>query len=219
MITAERYFADRQRLAVALAVDIASRLRQLLDANGKAVLAVSGGTTPGLFFDWLSQADIDWAKVTVTLVDERQVPETSERSNARLVKTRLLQNKAAAARFVPLYDNPQAVDCLPLDIAILGMGNDGHTASFFPGGDTLAEAIDPATTRKLIALSAPGSGEPRLTFTLPVLLAASHHILHIEGSTKRATLDRALTDGPVEDMPIRAVLRSATPLTLYWCKT
>lgn len=219
MIGAERYFANRERLAVALTADISSRLRQTVAAKGKATLAVSGGTTPTLFFERLSRADIAWDKVTVTLVDERQVPETSERSNARLVKTTLLQNHAAKAFFVPLYQNPQAVDCLPFDIVILGMGNDGHTASFFPGGDTLAEAIDPQTAKTIIALTAPGSREPRLTFTLPVLLAASYHVLHIEGGDKRKTLDAALGDGPIEEMPIRAVLRSAVPLTLYWCNS
>lgn len=219
MIGAERFFAGRERLAVALAADIASRLRQMVAAKGKTTLAVSGGTTPALFFGHLSLADIAWDKVTVTLVDERQVPDTSDRSNARLVKTTLLRNRAAKTRFVPLFGNPQATECLPLDIVILGMGNDGHTASFFPGGDTLGEAIDPQTDKKLIALSAPGSGEPRLTFTLPVLLAAAYHVLHIEGAGKRRTLDAALGDGPVSDMPIRAFLRSAVPLTLYWCNS
>ena len=219
MIGAERYFADRERLAVGLAADIASRLRQVIAKQGKAVLAVSGGATPALFFAKLSQAKIAWPKVTITLVDERQVPETSERSNARLVKSTLLRNKAAAAVFVPLFANPRAETVLPLDIVILGMGSDGHTASFFPGGDTLAEAIDPRTSHKLITLNAPAAGEPRLTFTLPVLLAASYHVLHVEGREKRAVLDAALGDGPIADMPIRAVLRSPVPITLYWCNT
>lgn len=219
MITTEHDFADRQALATALAADVAAHLQRAVAGKGEAVIAVSGGTTPALFFEALSHADIAWPQITVTLVDERQVPETSDRSNARLVRANLLRNKAAGARFVPLYKNPAAADEPPFDAAILGMGDDGHTASFFPGGDTLAEALDPHTDEKLIAISAPGSGEPRITFTLPVLLAVPFLVLHIEGAAKRATLERALADGPVEAMPIRAVLRSPTPTTLYWCAT
>lgn len=218
MIAAERLFADRERLAWHLASDVCAALRRLIAEKGEATLAVSGGTTPTLFFEKLSAMGIPWQHVTVTLVDERQVPEDSERSNARLVKAHLLKDKAAAARFVPLYGNPDAVKIAHLDVVVLGMGNDGHTASFFPGGDTLARALDPAGTKKIVAISAPGSGEPRLTFTLPMLLKASHILLHIEGPEKRATLDRALGEGPVEDMPVRAVLRGAAPVTLYWCR-
>ncbi len=218
MIAAERQFADRDRLAWNLASDVASALRTAIARNGKAVLAVSGGTTPTLFFDKLSAMDIGWPQVTVTLVDERQVPETSERSNARLVKAHLMKDKAAAATFVPLFENPDAARTENFDVVVLGMGNDGHTASFFPCGDTLDKVLDPKGTEKLMAISAPGAAEPRLTFTLPMLLNASHILLHIEGPDKRTTLDKALGEGPIEDMPIRAVLRSAVPVTVYWCR-
>lgn len=140
MIEAERIFEAREALAATLARDVAEELERAIEAKGRATLAVSGGTTPKLFFEKLSEIDIPWARVSVTLVDERQVPETSERSNARLVRTHLLRNRAAAARFVPLVDNPDAEKIPSFDVAVLGMGNDGHTASFFPGGDSLAEA-------------------------------------------------------------------------------
>ena len=218
MIEKERFFADRERLAWHLASDVAAALRRLVAANGKATLAVSGGETPKLYFDKLSHMGIPWASVTVTLVDERQVPETSERSNARLVLAHLLKDKAAAARFVPLYENPAAAELPPFDIVILGMGSDGHTASFFPGGDNLATALDPRTTERIVTMVAPGAGEPRLTFTLPVLTDTGYLVLHIEGAAKRKVLDMALKDGPAEIMPVRAVLRSQTPLTLYWCR-
>lgn len=218
MIAAERFFADRERLAWHLASDVASALRGLVAAKGTAVLAVSGGTTPRLFFERLSHMAIAWNQVTVSLVDERQVPETSERSNARLVRDCLLRNEAATARFVPLFQNPQAAELTQLDVVILGMGTDGHTASFFPGGDHLAEALDPTTATRLVTMTAPGAGEPRLTFTLPMLLGAKSLMLHVEGAEKRKILDAALAAGPVEDMPVRAVLRAPTPLTLYWCR-
>ena len=103
------------------------------------------------------------------------------------------------------------------DVVILGMGADGHTASFFPGGDTLSEAIDPHTDKPMIAISAPGSGEPRLTFTLPALLAASSICLHIEGHEKMTVLRAAMAGSDPLEMPIRAVLAAAKPLDLYWC--
>jgi 6-phosphogluconolactonase len=217
LIEAERIFEAREALAASLARDVADELSRAIEAKGRATLAVSGGTTPKLFFEKLSMIDIPWSRVSVTLVDERQVPESSERSNARLVRAHLLQNKAAAARFVPLVGNPDAENIPAFDVAVLGMGNDGHTASFFPGGDTLAEAIDAETRKRLIAITAPGAGEPRLTFTLPVLAQAGRLALHIEGAEKKQVLKQALAEGPQEDMPVRAVLRGPAPVTLYWC--
>jgi 6-phosphogluconolactonase len=217
MIEAERVFTARTELAETLARDVADELRRAIAAKGRATLAVSGGTTPQLFFEKLSEADLPWHRVTVTLVDERQVPESSNRSNARLVREALLRNKAAAANFVPVFGNPEAANAAPFDVAILGMGSDGHTASFFPGGDHLPEALDADTPKRIIEMNAPGAGEPRLTFTLPVLLAAGRLKLHIEGADKKAVLDKALGDGPEAAMPVRAILRSQTPVTLYWC--
>ncbi len=225
-----RSFADKPTLAKELAEAIADRIRNAIAERGEAAIAVSGGSTPGKFFAALGKMrDIDWTKVIVTLVDERWVDETSDRSNALLVNEKMLQGPAAVARFFPLYsggDEPNAeqvaktnalVSTLPKPFAavILGMGNDGHTASFFPGGDTLDEALK--AQGPTLAIHAPGAGEPRITFTLPRLLETDGLYLHIEGDEKAAVLDKALGDGPVEDMPIRAVLRSGAPLAVYWC--
>lgn len=225
-----RSFADKPTLAKELAEAIADRIRNAIAERGEAAIAVSGGSTPGKFFAALGKMrDIDWTKVVVTLVDERWVDETSDRSNALLVNEKMLQGPAAVARFFPLYsggDEPNAeqvaktnalVSTLPKPFAavILGMGNDGHTASFFPGGDTLDEALK--AQGPTLAIHAPGAGEPRITFTLPRLLETDGLYLHIEGDEKAAVLDKALGDGPIEDMPIRAVLRSGAPLAVYWC--
>ncbi len=217
MIAAERLFENREALAAGLAADVATALENHVATTGKACLAVSGGSTPKLFFQVLSTKDISWGKITVTLVDERQVPDTNPRSNAKLLRENLLQNRAAGALFSPLFDNPGVGKIPALDVVVLGMGNDGHTASFFPGGDHLKEALDPATPQRVMAISAPAAGEPRLTFTLPALLEAEFLCLHIEGLEKRSVLDAALAAGPVEAMPVRAVLRSPKPLTLFWC--
>ena len=216
MITERHQFADADQLARNLALNVAASLRQALAAKEHAMLAVSGGTTPQKFFDALSRQKLDWARTTVTLVDERQVDETSPRSNAKLVKASLIQNEAAAANFVPLYQNAEAGDLPNFDVVVLGMGNDGHTASFFPGGDTLALALSDAAP-PVLAISAPGSGEPRLTFSLPKILASAEIILHIQGADKSATLDKAVGGSDEMEMPIRAVLNSGRVVEIYWC--
>lgn len=226
----QRDFADREALAAALSAAVAADLAAGLAERGAASLAVSGGTTPRRFFAALSgRAEIDWPRVTVTLVDERWVDESSERSNARLVRAALLTGPAAAARFVPLYQGgPEPDDAavarviaaqiavpMPFDAVVLGMGNDGHTASFFPGGDNLAAALTTAETA--VAINAPGAGEPRITLSLDRLRQTRSLYLHIEGEEKAATLARALGEGPVEEMPVRAVLRLERPEPhIYW---
>jgi 6-phosphogluconolactonase len=217
MIAARRDFADRRALASALAEDIAQYLSWAIAKNGSALIAVSGGTTPKLLFEELSRNAIEWPRVTVTLVDERCVPEDSERSNARLVKTHLVTNSAASAKFVPLFDNQDSAAMLGhFDVVVLGMGTDGHTASFFPGGDRLSDALDAHGKKRVLAIKAPAAGEPRLTLSLPALLDADFIALHIEGEEKARVLERALEPGPVKDMPIRAFLRATKPITVYW---
>lgn len=226
-----RSLADGAALAEALADDVAASLKRAVAARGTAALAVSGGRTPARFFAALAARPLPWKDIVVTLVDERWVDETSPRSNAALVRQALLAGPAAAARFVPLYNGAETpltglaalektVAALPQPFAavILGMGDDGHTASFFPGGDTLGAAIDPDCCERVMPIDAPGAGEPRITFTLPALLGTDLLAIHIEGEGKAAVLRQAQADGPVEDMPVRAVLRQRdVPVTIYWC--
>lgn len=223
-------FANGAKLAKALAGTVAGALAEAIAARGKATLAVSGGSTPKRFFEALSQQPVDWDRVTLTLIDERLVPADHERSNHRLASEYLLTHLAAKAHFVPLYSDAADADQaartaaaridglgLPLDVAILGMGTDGHTASFFPNGSTLDLATDPACPHSVIAIEAPGAGEPRLTLTLPRIVEAGLLLLHIEGAEKQAVLEKALEPGPADDMPVRAVLRGARkPLEIYW---
>jgi 6-phosphogluconolactonase len=221
-------FDDGEALANALAAAIAEKLRAAIAARGEALIAVSGGSTPKRLFELLSNETLDWSHVTVTLVDERWVPDTDDRSNARLVEALLLQHKAADAKFVPLYAEaatPEAgivtvrthVGLLkqPFDVVILGMGPDGHTASFFPGGDRLDEALDLSNDAVVLPMRAPNAGEPRITFTLRELLQARTLYLHIQGDDKRVMLDKA--EQPGSELPIASVLRHARELDIYWC--
>jgi 6-phosphogluconolactonase len=227
---ARRSFATGQELATALADAVAGDLAASIESHGIAALAVSGGGTPARFFGALGKhREIAWERVLVTLVDERWVPETSDRSNAALVNEKLLQGPAAVARFLPLYAGGELPDgdavsrsiaqleVLPerFSAVVLGMGNDGHTASFFPGGDTLQEAL--SGSAPLLAIRAPAAAEARVTLSLDRLLRTESLYLHIEGEAKAQVLEQALGDGPVEEMPVRAILRqSRTPLTIYW---
>jgi len=221
-------FADRQELAAALAGLVAARLTKAVTERGTALLAVSGGTTPAKFFAALSRIPIAWDKVTVTLVDERFVPASSPRSNAGLVAANLLQNAAKAARFVPLYHEASGIEDAaasddaalrslpwPLDVVVLGMGPDGHTASFFPDADDLAKLLDPASDRIILPVHAASAGEPRLTLTLARIIDAGFIALHIEGEDKRTAFDGAVAPGPRK--PIRAVLDAAPrPVEVFW---
>lgn len=229
----EHRFADGAATAQALAIDVAARLRAAVGERGRASLAVSGGTTPRAFLQQLGQQSLEWQKVAVTLVDERWVPADSERSNARLVGHNLLRGAAAAAQFVPLHaDAAQPEDVLarieariaglplPLDVVVLGMGSDGHTASLFPGADRLAEALDPAGSARVLPLRAAAAGEPRVSLTLPVLVAARHACLLFEGRAKKDVFDAIVAgQGAAARSPLRAVIEQMqTPLEVYWCE-
>jgi 6-phosphogluconolactonase len=227
-----REFADGEELARGLADWTAERLRAAIAARGVALLIVSGGKSPARFFELLSDMELDWTRVAVTLADERRVADDSPRSNARLVREKLLRNHAEAATFTPLADVRLPGDQelaaasarianlpLPADVVVLGMGDDGHTASWFPGAEGLAEAMDAGARQLVLPIQAANAGEPRLTMTGRVILRARAIALEIEGEAKLATFTRALESGPEEAMPIRGVLRRAADrLTVFSAK-
>lgn len=221
-------FADGDALAHALAAEIAAQLSAAISARGKAFIAVSGGTTPARFLKALSKAELDWRKVVVTLVDERFVERGSARSNAALVSANLLRDNAAAAVFVDLFDGAPDVGAAasaldasfarlpwPLDVAIFGMGTDGHTASFFPDAPNLPQLLDPASTATVLPVSAPSVPEPRLTLSLARLCAAHFPVLHIEGAEKRDLLRAAMADKL--PLPVLSLLnRCRAPVRIFW---
>ncbi len=218
-------YPDAEMMMMDIANSLAGELKQALIGGGRASLAVPGGTTPGPIFDSLCAADLDWSRVDVMLTDERWVPETSERSNTRLLRQRLLVNHAAAANYLPLYadaESPeeglpaleQAINaCLPLSVVLLGMGADMHTASIFPGADRLHDALHGDAT--LVAMRAPGASEPRITLSAKVLRGAMSLHIVITGAAKRKAIDAA-RHLPPEDAPIAAVLKGAT---IHWAES
>lgn len=232
-------FADSAALANRLADTIAAILRADIAQKGEATLAVSGGKTPVKFFATLSKHIMDWGRVTITLVDERFVAPNSDRSNARLVREYLLQNLAAGAKFIPaLAQDDQnttpeaalpawraALETIksPFTVTVLGMGADGHTASFFPGSRGLDAALDMANPAGAVAIYASQMPEPRLTLTLPKILASRQIFLHFEGADKRKTYEAALKPGDSNTLPIRAILHRPdslapkVPVRALWC--
>jgi len=221
-------FQTRDELAQAFAATVAETLQQAVARKGSGFVAVSGGTTPANFFRVLSTKQIDWKNVVVTLIDERFVPETSERSNAAFAHRTLLQNRAAETRFVPLYHPAATIEegaerasqvlkdlPWPLDVAILGMGGDGHTASFFPDATTLDTLLAPSETGFVLPVHATSAGEPRLTLPLARIEAAQRIAVHIEGTEKKTVLEAALE--PTANRPISAVFRQGRkPVEIFW---
>ena len=221
-------YTDKGALFTGLAAIVAGELDAGIAAHGRATLVVPGGSTPGPMFDALCHADIPWSQVAVMLSDERWVDEHSERSNSALIKRRLLQNRAAAAQFVPFYragaDAYQGVAVTATDVAqhlpitslVLGMGADMHTASLFPGSPELPMGLAPDAPA-LIAVD-PGNGlEMRVTLTAPVLQGAGNTHVLIVGDDKRAALAQATALGPnklgPDQAPIQIVLDQAT---VHW---
>jgi 6-phosphogluconolactonase len=218
-------YPDREMMMLALADRLAGDLVSALRTQERVCFSVPGGTTPGPVFDMLAAQDLDWGRVSVVLNDERWVDEDSPRSNTALIKKRLFVSKASAATLIPLYaPAPTPEDkigalCdgllphLPISVLLLGMGEDMHTASLFPGADTLAAALaDDAPP--LMAMRADAAGEPRITLTAPVLRGAlASHIL-ITGAAKRAAIERAAGLSP-QEAPIACVLGQST---VHWAE-
>ncbi|UJB18927.1 MULTISPECIES: 6-phosphogluconolactonase [Lysobacter] len=230
----ERLFDDGEQLAQALAKQVAADLRGALARHGEACIALSGGNTPKRFFDALSTQTLDWARVTVLPVDERWLPPEHPRSNERLLREHLCKNNAAVARLLPMYrptPTPEmalmpvltkiANEGLPLDVVVLGMGEDGHVASLFPdlGYDNPALreiGLQPRGRAPVMSVRTSAMPEPRMTLTLSAIFTAPAIYLHIEGESKRAVLEGAQRD-PRSVLPIRSVLSGAPVApTLYW---
>jgi 6-phosphogluconolactonase len=215
----------RQQLAEQLAEAVFQALQEDLSHQDRALLVVSGGSTPVPFFKALAAKSLPWERLDITLADERWVGEESPDSNARLVREHLLQGAASAANFIPLTCDASTPEegvetvaqqaaslAWPASVVILGMGGDGHTASLFSDSRELDLAL--ATDELLVAVRTPSQPQPRITFSADRLHQARRHFLHITGDDKRAVLAKALNGDDVRQLPIRVFL--TCPLAIYW---
>lgn len=225
----EKHFSSATELDEQLAQQVADWLRAAIASKKSAILGVSGGSTPVNFFKLLSQQDLDWNNVTVTLADERWVPPGHADSNHLLVEENLIQNKAADAYLLPVFTGaPSALEGEPFcdelfgrlgrfDVLLLGMGSDGHTASLFPQAQTLQTGLDMNSGRNAIAVDPVTAPHERMSLTLPRLLRSDQVVVHITGEEKKAILDKAMELENVSELPIAAILQQQkVPVTVYW---
>jgi 6-phosphogluconolactonase len=222
---------DAARWADAAAGDLANALANALAGKDRVRLLLSGGTTPAPVYERLARVELDWSRVDVGLVDERWLPPGDAHSNTRLLREHLLRDKAAHAHFEAfanagdsLEDAVQAANLdaqQAADIAVLGMGGDGHTASLFPGMHGLAQAL--ASPQAYVAVDAsgcPGAGPwpRRISLTPAGLAPATTRLLLIRGEDKRALLQRALAGDDALELPIRiAFTTPGARLRVHWC--
>ena len=225
-------FISREALDKQLSDEVARILADAVRISGKASIAVSGGSTPKGFFKVLSQVDLPWEKITVTLADERWVGIDSDASNTQLVHENLLQNKAKSAKFFHLKQGEKLSDetlgdlnlaaktaLLPLDVLILGMGEDGHTASLFPCSDEIISALDINNPNALMAVVPKTAPHTRITFSFASLITSNNTFLHISGNAKKDVLNKALAGNDKFVMPIRAFLQQPDLNTqVYWAE-
>ncbi len=208
-------YTSQQAAAEGLSQIVSKQLQSCIAQRGMSSLAVPGGTTPGPFLQQLAQKPLDWGKINITTTDERQVGMDHERSNARLIKQNLLINDAISNSFFALNQGLSLAQLrqqfrhyfVPLDVCVLGMGDDGHTASLFPGVD--ADLISPYAQHLIEEVQPPGDLEARFTLTARALLMAKHIHILIHGAGKKQVLDLTLKPGEVVQMPVRCIWRHA----------
>jgi 6-phosphogluconolactonase len=226
----EHRFPDSLALAHALSGEVKVDLEEAIQARGAASLVVSGGRTPVRLFEQLRTEALDWSKVWITLADERWVETNQPASNEKLVRETLLTGAAAAAHFVGLKNPAPAPEAgadwaaraltrvpHPFDVVLLGMGEDGHTASLFPGSLALPRALDRSVPPGCIAINSLTAPHARLSLNLSALLDSRRIIVHIEGESKWQVYQRAKAPGPVAELPVRSVLQQKeVPVDVYW---
>lgn len=226
-------FSSRADMAVRLAGDIADRLRRAVEERGRAAMALSGGSTPADLYEALSQCDLDWSRVTAALVDERWVAPGEEGSNESFIRSKLQQNKAADVHLLGLWSDARSpveglaaaeerYDAIksPFDVVVLGMGPDGHAASWFPNAMGLEGALSISGPRlapvRAKKSAVTGDHLDRLTLALGAVSEARFICLLMTGAEKRGVFEQALQDGPAEEMPVRAIIRARPDLSVCW---
>lgn len=223
-------FDSTQAAAASLAEQIVATLQSGLSLRAGASLVLAGGRTPIPLFHVLRVAELDWGRIVVTLTDERWVPDRHPASNAALVRDELLTGRAASARFLPLYDGsdraagaaPAVWRSLqpvvrPFDVVALGMGEDGHFASLFPGNEALGSALDPAQAPGCVAMRAPTQPHERISLNLAALLQTKRLFLFVTGAAKLRLVTDAAQPGAGKRYPVSALLAQSVPaIEVYW---
>jgi 6-phosphogluconolactonase len=228
MALTQSKFRTTEQLNTAFARKIIKLLRDGIEENGRASLVVSGGRTPADLFKALSKAHLEWDKIDISLADERWVDNSDDASNEKMLRAKLLINNAANANFVALKtqhgdaedavltctDNLQQMRT-PFDVLILGMGEDGHTASLFPCSEQIAQGLDLESGNTFIAVQPTTAPNQRMSLTLPAILNSNQIFLHLTGESKKDVLNTVLSDDDALVMPIRAVINNAD-VELLW---
>lgn len=226
----ECFFGDKETLFSALKTHIEQTLHHALETQARASIAVSGGSTPAPLYQALAQSPLDWQRTDITLTDERFVPRDHADSNEAMLRRTLLSGAVCDANFIPLTHESKSAEQaaqissdalgqmqLPMDLVILGMGNDMHTASLFPDAPELAGALSPAQDQRCLALHPASSEHARLSMSLNTLLNSREIVLLITGQDKQETLQQALKCDTIEKAPIAAILlQSKVPVHIYW---
>ncbi|MFT5674632.1 MAG: 6-phosphogluconolactonase [Paraglaciecola sp.] len=221
-------FATAEHLNSSFARRIGQLLNAGIEETGRASLVVSGGRTPAALFDALSRANVDWQNVDISLVDERWVDVEDDASNEKMLHKTLLKNRASVANFIglktPHTDATDAVEqCTinlaqmrtPFDVLILGMGEDGHTASLFPCSAEVAQGLDLDSGNSYIAVQPTTAPNQRMSLTLPALLNSKNIFLHLTGASKKQVMEQVIAGDDEAAMPIRALINNA-PVELMW---
>lgn len=219
---------DREHAAHALSRHLISVLTHALAERGRASLVVSGGTSPVRLFELLRNAPIDWQHVSVLSSDERLVPSDSPERNEQMIREKLLSERASAASLVSLVsdpENPEACEVFandnlaklsgPFDAVVLGMGEDGHTASLFPDALDLSTAL--TSQRACLVQKVPSQKRIRISLTPTALLNSRELNLLVFGDSKFKVLEAANAEGPVSQYPVRVALhQNQVPVNTYW---
>ncbi len=218
-----RAFDTRGAAMQAAAERIAEALKDSISAHGQAFVALSGGTTPSPAYEALAAMPLDWPFVTFLIVDERFVPLSNDASNESALRKALAPALTAGAKMLPLFSDGVSLDEAsaradtlyadkPIDVALVGMGVDGHTASWFPEASVLDAAL--TSSRTVIAVNAPGAyGTPeRLTLTRAAMMRAKVILLLITGVEKRALLE----DSKRAKLPVDALFNLPASVETFW---
>lgn len=211
-------FVDVSSLNQHLSKLIVVLLLQAIEVRGHAYLVVSGGKTPKSLFRMLARTNIDWQRITITLTDERNIRPSECDSNEYLVRINLLQHFAAKSNFISLYSKKKCsnarvaeiksrLDVLPkFDIVLLGMGEDGHTASLFPCSTELDCGLSDTHNDAVLLLNPKTAPYQRISLTKNRLLNSRTIFLHLVGEEKRIAFEQAMKGTEAQIMPIRAFL-------------